>query len=79
MALERRDMKEARLRMKAMSATVGSVGEGWRERKRVREDSSCDDVSLRVKRQLQSWPANQTRKKWDTYASIKDIVSVSRE
>lgn len=46
MALERRDMKEARLRIKAMSVVVGSVGEGCREMNNLREGSSDDDMSL---------------------------------
>lgn len=49
MALERREIYEARVRVKVMSAVVGSDGDGWRELNSVSEDSNEDEVSLWVK------------------------------
>lgn len=48
MALERREMKEARVRRKVMSAVVTSAGDGWRVLNRAREGSSEAEESLQV-------------------------------
>lgn len=48
MALERREIREARARTKRRSAVVASEGpaHGWRDRKRAREGSRSSDESL---------------------------------
>lgn len=48
MAAERREIYDARERMKATSAVVGATGEGWRDWKIVIEGFSDADVSLQV-------------------------------